>query len=257
MKNGSADKRRNVGSGAQWRIENDTQTCIVPAATSGIVKYDRLLVKWDENIGCRACLSLAPVPPAAFSTPAPLRDNTGRSPVKWPCRFAFSGNPACYDLREKPLRDRDQTLVPPSRAVRSAFRSRKNALFANQRAVSVLFHARPRDFDFRIPGVWCHLTEVNRTTSPSNFLLDLRRRILDSRGWYRRVWNCLLHLVFCYCSIRNNVTDIDASLLVRGIEENLIFPLLAKGHRYLTKISTKFNSIDGSKERRWINQIAR
>lgn len=45
VKNGSADKRRNVGSGAQWRIENDTQTCIVPATTSGIVKYDRLLVK--------------------------------------------------------------------------------------------------------------------------------------------------------------------------------------------------------------------
>ena len=103
MKNGSADKRRNVGSGAQWRIENGTQTCIVPAATSGIVKYDRLLVKWDENIGCRACLSLAPVPPAAFSTPAPLRDNTGRSPVKWPCRFAFSGNPACYDLRDQTI----------------------------------------------------------------------------------------------------------------------------------------------------------
>lgn len=30
--------------GVQWRIENGAQTSIVPA-TSGIVKYDRLLVK--------------------------------------------------------------------------------------------------------------------------------------------------------------------------------------------------------------------
>lgn len=66
----------------------------------------------------------------------------------------------------------------------------------SQRGVAVLFHVRPRDFDFRIPGVWCHLTGVNRITSPSNFLLVLRRRILGSRGWHKRDRN------FYYLSIR-------------------------------------------------------
>lgn len=52
--------------GVQRRIENGTQTSIVPA-TSGIVKYDRLLVKWDQNIGCR----LASILPLAFPSPVP------------------------------------------------------------------------------------------------------------------------------------------------------------------------------------------
>lgn len=75
--------------GVQWRIENGAQTSIVPA-TSGIVKYDRLLVKWDENIGCR----LASVLPLAFPPPLPLRSCV----VFHLCSSAGQCGTACHEM---------------------------------------------------------------------------------------------------------------------------------------------------------------
>lgn len=83
---GTRERRRgNEKSrrGEKWK----TARRRIVLATSGIVKYDRLLVKWDQNIGCRA--ATRPFPSLSLSLFLYLYLSSSLFLSPFPSRSAF------------------------------------------------------------------------------------------------------------------------------------------------------------------------
>lgn len=183
--------------GVQWRIENGAQTSIVPA-TSGIVKYDRLLVKWDENIGCR----LASVLPLAFPPPLPLRSCV----VFHLCSSAGQCGTACHEMTMTIRLSCKSIFVSWSRSSFSPplnfFGTRLSGgtylylligwypppLAPN--SLSFRFHAPPRVFDFSVFLARSAISPIQRRNESYHVPVECpARSLLGFPACYGRDWN--------------------------------------------------------------------